>query len=83
MESSIAEFLKRKLACELLPTSKLSGVVVGGVAFCCVLRAAINGSMTHHCGLVCLAMLSWTVPSLAVQVTSECVACGIVCFAVS
>ena len=36
MESSIAEFLKRKLACELLPTLMLSGVVMGGLALCCV-----------------------------------------------
>ena len=32
MESSIAEFLKRKLACELLPT--LNGVVLTGAERC-------------------------------------------------
>ena len=33
MESSIAEFLKRKLACELLPT--LDCVVLTGAELCC------------------------------------------------
>ena len=79
MESSIAEFLKRKLACELLPTSMLSGVVVGGVALC-FFRAVTPGSLTHQCGW---SVLSWTVPSPAVQLTSESVVCGMVRCAIS
>ena len=46
MESSIAEFLKRKLACELLPTSMLSGVVLGGHAMCCV-ACGVNDASDH------------------------------------
>ena len=42
MESSIAEFLKRELACELLPTTMLGGgsvviCVVGGAVLCAAL----------------------------------------------
>ena len=66
MESSIAEFLKRKLACELLPTmdcAMLTGAVLccavlveAGLvcdcrAACCSLAAAMDGSKS---GAVCL-----------------------------
>ena len=40
MESSIAEFLKRKLACELLPT--LDCVVLFGAEHC-VMHRAVQG----------------------------------------
>ena len=45
MESSIAEFLKREVACELLPTTMLAG---GPVVTCVVYGAVLCAASWSH-----------------------------------
>ena len=45
MESSVTEFLKRELACELLPTTMLGG---GPVVICVVYGAVLCAASGSH-----------------------------------
>ena len=77
MELSIAEFLKRELACELLPTTMLGG----GPGVICVVYGAVlcaaSGSHEMEVRLTSVSVVCSVRPRRQMQFDSPvCVVCG-------